>query len=126
MCSQHKNRGAYAAGRTAPPAGAAQGAARRRRRPAVTPLVRPPPCPLPCPQVGDALVKKLKFGFTQEKDDEYLRRVDMAADEDDSIPMPDTAGKPVTCVGAGGVAAGNPSWPANWGALAASGQRASG
>lgn len=71
---------------------------RRRRRQS-----RPsPPALHPPVQVGDALVQKFKFGFTVEKDDEYLRRVDMAADADDSIPMPDTAGKPVTCVGWGG------------------------
>lgn len=64
-------------------------------------LAAPPPAPAPrhaplgAPQVGDALVGKLKYGFTQERD--VLRVVDVSADDNDDIPMPNTVGKPVRC-----------------------------
>lgn len=56
------------------------------------PLLCHPPCrPLP-PQIGDVLLGRLNPPFMRSKD---LHMVDKGADEDEDVPMPDTAGKPV-------------------------------
>lgn len=44
--------------------------------------------------LGNALVDRTKYGFLQGR--AYIRTVDISADDDDDIPMPATAGQPVS------------------------------
>ncbi|KAI7838850.1 hypothetical protein COHA_007464, partial [Chlorella ohadii] len=44
--------------------------------------------------LGNLLVDRAKYGFLQSRG--YITTVDMSADDDDDIPMPATAGQPVS------------------------------
>ena len=65
------------------------------RPPAARPTARPTPASVPRPphvQLGIALLNR----FIKPQPYDYLHSVDMAADDDDSVPMPQTVGMPVS------------------------------